>query len=189
MVRGAARRMLGTNNPEDERLVELLSLTAKGDRQAFGRLYDDTSAKLHGVALRLVKRRDLAEDAVQEAYLQIWYNAKVYRAERGAPIAWLVGIVRYRALDRLRHGGPDRAADPIDVPDRWADPGPTPLEETLRSAEQRVLILCLGKLDERWRQCIILAFYEGFTHAELSNKLDTPLGTVKSWIRRGAASR
>jgi RNA polymerase sigma-70 factor (ECF subfamily) len=166
-------------------LASLLRASAGGDRRAFARLYDATAPQLFAVALRILKRRDWAEDALQEAYVSLWHHAASYRAERGAPLAWMATIVRNRALDRLRRR---REGVPLDaVPDfaERADPGPTPLEQALRSDAARALQACLDRLGERQRQAILLAYFDGLTHEELAAHLGVPLGTAKSWVRRG----
>lgn len=137
------------------------------------------SPLLFGIALRLLRDRSLAEDTLQEAFLQIWRNADRFDPRRGSARAWMIGVLRYRALDRLdlegRHAGhgeiPDIAEElPVSVEDRGA------------------LSECLRKLPEASRQCLLLAFVEGLSHPEISTAVAKPLGTVKSWIARGLAA-
>lgn len=167
-------------------LPELLKATANGDRAAFADLYVETRAKLYGVILRILKRNDLSDEVLQDVYLSIWHHAGSYRPGKGTPMTWMISIARNRALDRLRR---DRGDVPLDEVghDTWADDGPSPLDNALNNARARILHDCLGELEAKQRACIVLAFVEGYTHAELSSRLETPIGTVKSWIRRSQA--
>ena len=171
-----------------EDLNQLLEGVAGGDREAFARLYNLTSPTLFAVARRLLKRADLAEDVLQEAYIQVWRNAARYRPDKGVPIAWLIGIVRFRALDRLRR---DPRESPLEYDERSEDwthqtYGTEDLDLGFSSLDQ--LKRCLDELDIRHRDCILMAYYEGYTHRELASRFDVPLGTVKSWIHRGLTS-
>lgn len=170
-----------------EALIELLKATAGRDRQAFSDLYAVTSGKLFGVILRIVRNRDDAADILQESYLRIWRRAGNYYPDRGAPLSWMIAIARNGALDwlRARRVAPS-ASGAADIEDR-PDLGPNPLEQTIVKTEVQALSLCLDELESRQRECILLAFKEGFTHLQLSQRLDHPLGTVKSWIKRSLA--
>ncbi len=159
--------------------------TAGGDRSAFAQLYTRTSPKLFGLVLRIVRRRDLAEDVLQEAYLRIWDHAADYRPERGAASAWMGRIARNRALDWYRKQSRDPVrAGPEPGPDetRWSE-----LARDQVDSEGQQLKDCLAELEAPQRDCILLAFVEGYTHQELALRLERPLGTVKSLIRRGLA--
>ncbi|MBI3452588.1 MAG: sigma-70 family RNA polymerase sigma factor [Rhodospirillales bacterium] len=174
---------MDTSGPD--RLTDLIAAAASGDRRAFADLYRATGAKLFGLALRILRRRDWAEEVLQEAFVNIWRHAGAYRPERGAPFAWLATIVRNRALDRLRRERPVVPLDDAPGRESWADPGKNPLDLALASAEARRLKACLDELDGPQRESIVLAYYEGRTHEELAARFAAPLGTVKSWIRRG----
>lgn len=167
--------------------LSLLMRTAEGDAVAFRQLYDQTSGKLYAVSLGMMKRRDLAEDAVQDAFVRIWHNAGEYRAEKGVVLTWMISIVRYRCLDLLRSskarrehltdGDLDLVAEPEDHD--------TP-EGALNAGRARVHIdQCLDELEDQQRHAIQLAYFRGMTHQEVCSQLDLPLGSVKSWIRRG----
>jgi RNA polymerase sigma-70 factor (ECF subfamily) len=158
----------------------LLASVAAGDRQAFARLYEASAGRLYGVALRLLRRRDLADEVLQDAYLSIWRNAGRYDPGKGSPFAWMATIVRYRALDLLRR---DRE---MALDEDALERQPAPAAPAL-TAEARALDACLRALDEKSRRCIQMAFLDGYTHEELARRLDAPVGTVKSWIRRGLA--
>ncbi len=166
-------------------LADLLGAAADGDRDAFAEVYRLTAPKLFGLALNLLRHRERAEEVLQEAFIQVWRHADRYTAERGEPMAWLFGIVRFRALDRLRR---DRRAEGLAETAALEAPaaaGASPMDDVLGRDMREAVRNCLGNLEERARDCILLAYYEGFTHAELSARLDAPLGSVKSWIRRG----
>ncbi len=169
--------------PQDD-LEALLEATAAGDFSAFRALYDATSAKLFGVAVRILRNDDKASDAVQQAYLQIWRNSGRYDPRLGSPRAWMIGILRFRALDVLRRDPAARETD-IDAMDPGAPALTTAPDVT---PEGLALAECLGRLPDAQRSCILQAHYAGFTHEELAERLDKPLGTIKSSIRRGLAS-
>ncbi|MDP2229219.1 MAG: sigma-70 family RNA polymerase sigma factor [Moraxellaceae bacterium] len=166
-------------------LAPLMYRTALGDRRAFEQLYRATSGRLLGVALLVMRRRDLAEDVLQEAFVKIWHSASSYQPERGAVSTWLGTIVRRTAIDRLRR---DRHAAVALDDAEWeamADDAPGPLDNTMAEAEARRLGLCMEQLDDRQRESVTLAFHHGLTHTELAARLGSPLGTVKAWVRRG----
>ena len=166
---------------------ELLLATAAGDRRAFAELYAQTGGQLFGLAQRMLRNRAAAEEVIQEGYVRIWSRAGDFDPARGSALSWMVTIVRNLALDRLRK---ERAAVPIDsVPERehWSDPGPDPLASAMASAEARALRRCLDQLEDGPRRVLTLAYWNGMSHEELAAHIDAPLGTVKSWIRRGLA--
>ena len=134
------------------------------------------------MALRITRQPSLADDAVHDAFLQVWQRADRFDPRRGTGEAWLTGLVRYRAIDLVRK----RVREVIDVsvPEE-ADPAPGALDAMLATAAGEALHRCLSALEERQREVIVLAFVDGKTHAELADQLAAPLGTVKSWIRRG----
>jgi len=163
-------------------LEDLLARSAQGDRAAFQRLYQASAAKLHGVALRILRRGDWAEEVLQECYVSIWTRAGDYRAGLSAPMTWMTSIVRNRCLDWLRRPAPEVAVETFEELESGS---PGPLAELERAKDAQALARCLGGLDARQRQAIALAFYEGLSHAELASHLRQPLGTVKTWVRRG----
>ncbi|MGB0721230.1 MAG: RNA polymerase sigma factor [Gammaproteobacteria bacterium] len=163
---------------------DLLARCALKDQKAFAALYDAASAHLYGVILRIVRREDLAGDVLQETMLRIWDHAGDYRAGRGSPLTWMTAIARYRSLDHLRR--PVNAAPHESMDIEPEDPnGMGPLDTLGAGVAAERLKDCLKALGDGPRQCIVLCFYRGMTHDELATQLDTPLGTVKSWIRRG----
>ncbi len=172
---------------EQQDLLRLLSNTASGDAAAFERLYEKTACRLFGLSLRMLRRHDLAEEVLQEAYVRIWHHASEYHAQRGAVMTWMMSILRYRALDRLRVRKRTERLDEKraeQIPDDAAEPFVLAVEGQSAFALKN----CMQKLTDVQRQCILLAFFNGMTHLELANRIQKPIGTVKSWIRRGLAS-
>jgi RNA polymerase sigma-70 factor (ECF subfamily) len=168
------------------RLMELLARTALADQRAFAELYRLTSAHLYAVALRILRESAAAEEVLQESFVSIWNHAGSYVAAKSQPFTWLTSIVRNRCLDQLRR----RDVDMITIDDEddtmtLRDTGPTPLEMLLSGADALAVRACVETLDAGPRQAIALAFYRGLSHSELAAQLKQPLGSVKSWIRRG----
>jgi RNA polymerase sigma-70 factor (ECF subfamily) len=159
----------------------LLMRCAGGDRAAFRALYDRHAPRLYAVALRITRQSSPASDAVQEAFIQVWRNAHQFDTVRGNAEAWMTGLVRYRALDLLRRAGPPMQS----LDDTPEAPALTPLDS---SADGRALRECLERLEPDRRKLVVLAFVEGFSHSELAARLATPLGTIKSTIRRALSS-
>ncbi|MCC7046753.1 MAG: sigma-70 family RNA polymerase sigma factor [Alphaproteobacteria bacterium] len=157
----------------------LLARVALGDADAFARLYALTSPRMLGLALRLMRERDRAEDVVQDTFVTVWRKAAQYRPERGAALAWMTTILRHRALDLLRQAAA-RPTDGLDLAGEIAVPALAG-----RVMDLRTLQACLEELDAQQQRCIQMAFLDGYTHEELALRLDAPIGTVKSWIRRG----
>ncbi len=167
-------------------LQQLMRATANGDRAAFRALYNATSAKLFGVAVRILKRSDLAEEVIQDAYLKIWDAAPKFRPELGSPMSWMVAITRNRAIDVLRKRTEVGVDDQKESGER-ADEAPDPFEMTAQNNDLKALLSCMERLNPDQRQCLLMAYYYGYTHEEISQRMSTPVGTVKSWIRRGLA--
>lgn len=170
-----------------EILTQLLGRAALGDQAAFQRLYNSTSPKLFAVALRILRRRDWAEDVLQESFENIWRHAGDYAVSRSAPMTWMTSIVRNRAIDWLRR--PAIAAELPELDDEfvagWADEAPGPLQQLTQSRDAARIAGCLGQLEMLQRQSIALAFYQGLSHSELAEHMQVPLGTAKTWVRRG----
>jgi RNA polymerase sigma-70 factor, ECF subfamily len=162
----------------------LIRRIAAGDRAALAQLFGAEAGRLVAIARRIVRRRDLAEEVVQDAFVAVWQRAGQFDASRGSAMAWLTTIVRNRALNLLRdssrtdyHDGETLAA----LGDRNADV--TNAFDAL--AERDALKACLGGLDEVKRRAILLCYVTGLNHGEVAATLNAPLGTVKAWIRRG----
>lgn len=171
-------------SPDAERvLVDAMRRVAAGDQRAFAEVFQRTSAKLFGICLRILPVRGEAEDALQEAYLAIWRRAASFDASRGRAWPWLVAVTRNSAIDRLRAARP--AADmPIGWADDMADPLPLATDLLLDRERERQLAACLEQLEARDVRLIRTAFIEGATYSELASRTATPLGTIKSRIRR-----
>jgi RNA polymerase sigma-70 factor, ECF subfamily len=170
---------------EDE-VAELLAGCARRDRSAFQRLYEKTAPQLLGCLIRILRNRALAEDALQDVFVQVWNRAAQYEAARGSAWGWLIAIARYRAIDVRRREGRMAADTGTDLDAIAADD--ETLEDSALGFGQRtanMLMHCMGTLQPRQRECIVLAFQGGMTHAEVSTQIGEPLGSVKSWIRRG----
>jgi len=171
------------------RLRAWIADIARGDEQALGRLYDETLGRVHGVALRITRNRQAAEEVTADVYWQVWRQAARYDAARGSALAWILTIARSRALDSLRR------AD-----DAESHPEPETLLESETSAETDPQDLCaatqrnhalhavMAQLDALPRQLLALAFFRGLTHEEIAAQTTLPLGTVKSHIRRALAA-
>ena len=173
----------------DQTLMALIDRVAQRDEPALKALYDLTSGKLYGLALRVLGKNEWAEDALQETFLQIWRTAPDYRATLSPPMAWLGLIVRSRSLDLLRRRKADREhlRDEIDdgMADTLAGDSPNPMDTSLASQQAWALHQCLGRLENKQREVVSLAYLRDLSHGELSEQLKLPLGTVKTWIRRG----
>jgi RNA polymerase sigma-70 factor (ECF subfamily) len=167
---------------------DLLALVAKGDRRAFGRLYDQSCSLLYTLALRILGDKEEAGDLLQEVYTEVWCKIARYDARRGSPIAWLVTLTRSRAIDRLRSRASKghRVTDSIDTKvAELRDYGLTPFEQQA-SMELRIHVSqALAELPDAQRQALELAYYEGLSHSEIAKRLCEPLGTIKTRIKLG----
>jgi RNA polymerase sigma-70 factor (ECF subfamily) len=173
------------SDAEHTRLAELLAATALGDRRAFADLYVNTRSKLFAVTLRIVRERQLAEEVLQDSFVNIWNHAGDYARAKSAPTTWMTAIVRNRSLDVLRRGGWEEPDVDGRIAATVADPGAMPDEAAAAGADARAISRCMGELDADQRQAIALAFFHGLSHSELALHIAKPLGTVKTHIRRG----
>jgi RNA polymerase sigma factor (sigma-70 family) len=183
--------------PDDELIALIDRIAAHGvqptlrreSEAALRELYERTSTKLFGLAVRVVGKRDWAEDVLQEAFITIWRSAGSYRATLSPPLAWLGMIVRSRALDFLRRRASERAdaVQELDdvISDMVAGDSPDPADTSQASEQAWALHECLRKLEARQREVLSLAYLRDLSHSELAEQLKLPLGTVKTWIRRG----
>jgi RNA polymerase sigma-70 factor (ECF subfamily) len=169
-------------------LEQLLSRCALKDRAAFAELYRLVSPRLLACLLAILRRRDLAEDALQECFVRIWRRADQFDAYRGRALGWLVSIARYHAIDVMRSRRPVIALSDGLI-DRLDDPASRLHVEMTESAlTDATLQRCLDELTEEQRRSVVLAYSHGLSHDEIANRLTSPLGTVKSWVRRGLQS-
>ncbi|MFC5479999.1 sigma-70 family RNA polymerase sigma factor [Massilia suwonensis] len=162
---------------------------ARRDRLAFRALYEASAPRLYGLALRILGRRELAEEVLQESFVAIWHHAVDYESALSAPMTWMTAIVRNRAFDVLRHRrstGEDDALDSAALAS-LADLAATPAERLQTSSEAQALADCMAALEARHREVIGMAFFHDLSYSDVANKLTLPLGTVKTWIRRSLA--
>ena len=179
---------MSTSNP-DITLIALIDRIALADEKALRELYELTSSKLYGVAVRVVTNREWAEDVLQEAFINIWRIAGDYKSTLSPPMAWMALVVRSRGLDFLRRRASERAdrmheLDDV-ISDTVAGNSPNPMDTAQASEQAIALHNCLSLLDNKQREVVSLAYLRDMSHGELSEQLKLPLGTVKTWIRRG----
>jgi len=174
---------------DPQQLRTLLAAVSRKDSAAFRSLYEATSPKLFGFALRILNKKELAEEVLQESFVSIWNNAGGYQAGLAAPMTWMTTIVRNRAFDTLRRidAAVEIDADTFDkdVMHALESTEPGPLEALQLSADAKALAQCFSRLEGLHRQAIALAFYHDLSHSEVAEQMKLPLGTVKSWVRRG----
>lgn len=168
-----------------EILEKLLERCSRGEESALAELYRITSPRLFAVALRMLRRQDWAEEVIQECYVKFWQHASDYTTARSQPMTWMTRIVRNRCIDWLRR--PDiEVPDPDgSVIDDWADEAPGPLSRLIDTESGRQLAGCMKSLSPNQRMAIALAFFDELSHSEVAVRLSAPLGTIKSWVRRG----
>jgi RNA polymerase sigma-70 factor (ECF subfamily) len=164
-------------------LIELLVAVAKGDAAAFEQLYGATRAKLYGVLLRILGRPELADEVMQETYLKVWKMAAKFDPTVASPITWMVAIARNRAIDIVRKKGEVSIEEEPDALNVAADT-PPPLARREMNEELKRLLSCLGKLDPEKQRIVLLAYYSGWSRDQLAKKLDIPVNTIKTWLRR-----
>jgi RNA polymerase sigma-70 factor (ECF subfamily) len=170
-------------------LEPLIERCAAGDASALELLYKSTAAQLFAIVRRILVRQDLAQEALQDVYVSIWRNAKDYRATRAAAFTWMVSIARYRAIDIKRSRKREvQYADPAEYVPEDADVNEGLADVAARDADAKRLRDCLQELNQMQRNAVCLAYLNGLTHDEVAGTLAAPLGTVKSWVRRGLES-
>lgn len=176
-----------TTDLDRERLRKTLVAVAGGDRGAMRDLYRATAAKLNGVCLRVLRDEGEAEEVLQEVYLTVWKKAGAYDPDKASPITWLAAIARNRAIDRLRTSGSRvaRGSGPLDAAMDAADPTPDAEAQMGRSEDSRRLQGCLEGLNPDHAALIRRAFFGGLSYSDLAEAAGRPLGTVKTWIRKG----
>ncbi len=168
-----------------EQLRAAMVRLADGESAALEEIYDATRVKLFGICFRILGDRKEAEDALQDVYINLWQRADRYDPERASPISWLATFARNRAVDRLRTGKVRGGAVPVEEANPLPDEAPL-ADALLVDAERSAQIhTCIQTLDEKTAKHIRSAFFDGYTYAQLAEAADVPLGTMKSWIRRG----
>ena len=178
-VGGLALSMLASTE-----LVWLVAATAKGDAEAFERLYAATRSKLYGVTLRILRRADLAEEVMQETYVKVWRHAGDFNPRLASPITWMVTIARNGAFDVLRKKGEASIEDEPQAMDALAETQ-DPLASREMTEQLRKLLACMGVLEEEHRRVLLLAYYNGWSRDQLAVKFGKPVNTIKTWLRRG----
>ena len=175
-------------NNDPQQLRAWLAAAAARDAKAFRSLYDATAPKLFGYALRILHKRELAEEVLQESFVSIWHSARSYQSQLAAPMTWMAAIVRNKALDALRRvdGSLEIDMDTFDssILNALQDPGATPIEVLQISSDAKALAYCMSMLEGLHRQVIGMAFYHDLSHSEVAQHMAIPIGTVKTWIRR-----
>ncbi len=169
---------------------ELIARCASGEASALRELYDRSAPQLFGVLIRILVREDLAQEALQDVFVRVWQNADSYREAKGSALTWMTSIARYRALDIRRNRSHEVSIGdatenlPADANTAETDP----FASAQLHADVARLNDCLGQLSSMQRNSVALAYLNGLTHPEISTVLHAPIGTVKSWVRRGLAN-
>jgi RNA polymerase sigma-70 factor (ECF subfamily) len=163
----------------------LLAQVALGNRAAFDALYRATANRLFGICLRVLAQRAEAEDALQDVYTAVWRKAAQFDPRKATATAWLAMIARNKAIDRLRSMPAQQSRASFDLARDVEDPGASPVQQVQTATDRAQLEHCLERLEPRRRSLIRAAFFDGLTYEELAGRLETPLGSIKSWIRRG----
>lgn len=166
-------------------LAALLAQVAEGRRDAFESLYRQTSATMLGICLRVLRDREEAEDVLQEVYVAVWSKAAQFDRQRARAMTWLGTIARNRAIDRVRARPSPALHEPIEDHELADDEAPTPAAGIDAALERAQLDDCMDQLEPKRRSLIRTAFFENVTYDVLALRAEAPLGSVKSWIRRG----
>jgi RNA polymerase sigma-70 factor (ECF subfamily) len=169
---------------EQQALARLLARIALRDRSAFERLYQQVNGKLNSVALAIVGQQALADDVLQDAFMQIWHNAGSYHEELGTPLVWMRAIVRYRAFDQLSQQKRKRQLTGDDPADHPVE-GVNAMSIANATADRQILDICLQTLTASSRESILLAYLFGYSREEIAERMLKPLNTIKSWLKRG----
>ncbi len=154
-----------------------------GDQAALRYIYDQTSAKLFGVCVRILQDKSEAEDVLQEVYVTVWRKASVFDPGISSPITWLVALARNRSIDRLRSSSA-RPSQPIEAAEHVYDASPLASDVVESDQEAQRLHACVDELDADHADHVRNAFMGGLTYQTLAEQAGVPLGTMKSWIRR-----
>ena len=167
-----------------EHIARDLQRVANGDRAAFERVYNATSAKLFGIVYRILRGREAAEDILQDVYVKIWQQAGRFIPERASPITWMATIARNRALDEVRRRQLDISGNDDEFMTA-ADPSLSPETRTEINEEYRRFERCLDELDTQRGDVVKQAYLDGFSRQELAERFGQPIGTIKTWLHRG----
>lgn len=165
--------------------AQLVQRAASGERDALTDLYDQTSALVYSLALRILGDEPAAEDVVIEVYTHAWRMASTFEPTRGTASAWLLTLTRSRAIDALRARRRNRAREPLEAASEVPSDAPGPEELNVTAERQRFVATALEALGNDQREAIELAYFSGLSHSEIAARLQQPLGTVKTRIRLG----
>lgn len=171
--------------PVDADLARLIGAVAEGDRTALRALYAATAPKLLGIVLRILQDRSAAEDTLQEVFVRIWQRAGTYDPLAAPPLAWLGAIARHKAIDRIRQ---DKAARLTQADENWFERLADLRDGEADLARRDALAHCLDTVEAAQRDCLVLAYCEGWSREELAARFDRPVNTIKTWLRRGLLS-
>ena len=179
-------------NDRHKDLEDLIARCALKDKAALHSLYQRSASYLNGIIFRIVKNSDTSSEVLQEAFIQIWQNAAVYRADKARPLTWMTSIARYRALDRLEKEN-RKQQNILDneegtCVDQFASTTPSPEALASQNQDNQKLQYCLNQLSEGIRRCIELAYLQGYSREEIAEQQGAKVNTVKSWLHRGAKS-
>jgi RNA polymerase sigma-70 factor (ECF subfamily) len=166
-------------------LAELLKRSGRGDEAAFAQLYDATSSRAYGLAVRVVRDPSQAEEVIQEAFLEIWRTASRYDAARGSAVSWVLTLVHRKAVDRVRSAEASTRRDTTYHQGSQAVEHDSTAEAAHASMEARRVRQAMESLTEVQREALELAYFKGYTHTEVATMLDLPVGTAKTRIRDG----
>ena len=164
-----------------DELAELLAAVANRDSSAFERLYEATSAKLHGVILRILRRHDVAADVLEEVYRTIWQKAGTFEVKFGGVVVWMLAVARRLAIAAARRPGVGAGTAEPEIPDSER-PGPLPRREMTEDLKR--LLTCIGRLEPDHQRMVLLAYYGAFSRAQLAEKLDSPVDQLRGSLQR-----
>jgi RNA polymerase sigma-70 factor (ECF subfamily) len=175
-----------TTKAQEQEWVQLIALTAQGDQAALAAFYDRTSPQVFGLVLRILNNREAAEEVTLDVYTQVWRQAHTYDSTRGTPGAWLMMLARTRAIDRFRAGAAEHGRlESLDAAALFASDDDTPEQDVEGRERRRYVRQALSVLTAEQQQAIALAYFYGLSQSEIAEKLQVPLGTVKTRIRLG----
>lgn len=184
----SAQKLATADHAPQDPIESLLSRCALRDERALEELYKAVAAELYALLVRMLRSRSVAEEALQDVMVKVWQRADQYVAYRGRAMAWLTSIARYRAIDLLRTRRQDAALEEAPEAALADDTGIAANEAVSSERQQHNLSDCMGRLNQEQQKCIALAYLEGYSHDQVARALGAPLGTVKSWVRRGLLS-
>jgi RNA polymerase sigma-70 factor (ECF subfamily) len=174
-------------SPAAVELAPLIARVAAGERAAFRSLYEATAPKLLGILIRIVRDRAVAEELLQDVYLRVWRNASSYSPEAGQPMTWMASIARNRAIDLVRRRR-EKLAKADQDGETWLESLPDPFDHEAAYLGRDALRVCLDRLDETQRRCVVLAYCDGYSREELAARFERPVNTIKTWLHRSLAA-